>query len=312
MSIAHIQTKANVSAWATSLDITFDSNVSAGSLIVVFNAFQGATRYIFDVSDTQGNTYQKAGTIQRCSEAGVDVWYAYNATAGATTITVTMDADTSYWYVTCAEFSGVLAARDPYYNGVGDARESPSWPFTFPSLTVPTDGALVLVCVYDGTVITSEPTHTANITHYTGRWLWYYAQSSAGAYVGSLSSADGTVIAGQVLAFLASWPETWVDIPDWHADEYLDAAQYPGGAARCVCKLWTRDAGVMVQARLVSLLSDGTVDAVVGTSAEVTSQTPVDATFSVTLTGNKMHKLQVTSDTPGVDLFCAPDAKVVA
>lgn len=105
---------------------------------------------------------------------------------------------------------------------------------------------------------------------------------------------------------------TWSDIPNWHAQEWIDAAQYPGGVARCACKLWARDAAVMVKARLVSLLSDGTVDAVVGTSAEVTSQTPVDATFSVTLTGNKMHKLQVTSDTPLVDLFCSPDAKVTA
>jgi hypothetical protein len=68
----------------------------------------------------------------------------------------------------------------------------------------------------------------------------------------------------------------------------------------------------MVQARLVSLLSDGTVDAVVGTSVEITATTPTDATFAVALTGNKQHKLQLTSDTPNTDLWCSPDAKVVA
>lgn len=66
----------------------------------------------------------------------------------------------------------------------------------------------------------------------------------------------------------------------------------------------------MIKARLVSLLADGSVDAMVGTSAEITATTPTDATFAVALTGNKQHKLQVTSDTPLTDLWCAPGAKV--
>jgi hypothetical protein len=104
---------------------------------------------------------------------------------------------------------------------------------------------------------------------------------------------------------------TWVDVPNFH-EEPIDASRFPGGVARCLCDLWTRDSGVMVQARLVSLLSDGTVDAVVGTSVEITATTPTDATFAVALTGNKQHKLQLTSDTPNTDLWCSPDAKVVA
>lgn len=109
--------------------------------------------------------------------------------------------------------------------------------------------------------------------------------------------------------------EVWVDIPNWHAHEYLDAAQYPGGAARVLCDLWTEDTGASplptITARLVSLLADGeTIDAEVGRSATISATDPTDATFSVTLAGRKQHKLQVTSDTAGVDLFCAPGAKV--
>jgi hypothetical protein len=104
---------------------------------------------------------------------------------------------------------------------------------------------------------------------------------------------------------------TWVDTPNFH-EELIDAAQFPGGAARCLCMLWATVAGVNAQARLVSLLADGElVDEVVGTSASVTSQTPTDATFAVALTGQKRHKLQLTSATPLTDLWCAPGAKVV-
>jgi hypothetical protein len=107
--------------------------------------------------------------------------------------------------------------------------------------------------------------------------------------------------------------ENWVPIADWHAQEYLNAADYPGGVARCVCKLWATAAGVAMKARLVSLLANGvTVDAEVGRSAEVTSQVPTDGTFGVTLTGNKMHRIELTSPTTRSGLWCSPDAKVLA
>lgn len=127
-----------------------------------------------------------------------------------------------------------------------------------------------------------------------------------GAWNGGLPGVFDNIIVGTPLT------ETWVDIPDWHAQEWINASQYPGGVARCLCDLWTTASGVMVKARLVSLLADGSVDAVVGTSAEITATTPTDATFAVALTGNKQHKLQLTSDTPNTDLWCSPDAKVTA
>jgi hypothetical protein len=105
---------------------------------------------------------------------------------------------------------------------------------------------------------------------------------------------------------------SWINVANFKR-EWIDASQYPGGAARCLCMLWATAAGVNVQARLVSLLADGeAVDAVVGTSADVTAVVPMDATFAVTLVGNKRHKLQLTSSTPLTDLWCAPGAKVTA
>jgi hypothetical protein len=129
-------------------------------------------------------------------------------------------------------------------------------------------------------------------------------------YAGETDAALQVRLAANPYAMFA--PPVWVDIADWHAEEWLNASEYPGGIARCLCALWTTASGPTITARLVSLLADGvTIDAVVGTSAEITATTPADATFSVTLVGNKQHKLQVTSDTPETDLWCAPGAKVM-
>lgn len=311
MSAAYVQRKANATASAVTLDITFDAATASGNLIVVYNALGSTTRSISSVTDTQGNTYQRAGTIQRCSEASVDVWYAYAITGGATTITVTMDAETGYWYVTCTEWSGLLTTRDPYHASVGYVNEDPSWPISFPALSVPTDAALVLVCAYDGTVITTEPTNTDNITAYGGRNLWYYLQPTAGDYTATIASADGTIIAGLAIAFLTEAPEYWVDVADF-VDPEIPAAFFPGGVARVLGEIWSEDIGSplpVLKSRLVSLLTtrdvDGKleIDAEIGRSAEVSSAVPASNDFSVTLVGTKRHKLQVTSDPLEVDVF---------
>lgn len=116
--------------------------------------------------------------------------------------------------------------------------------------------------------------------------------------------------------------ETWVPIADFE-EHPLDAAQYPGGTARAVCELWVGGVGSPVgsplptiQPRLVSLLTtrdaDGLleVDAEVGRGDVMQADQPTDATFGVTLAGIKRHRLEVTSDTPGARLWCAPGADV--
>jgi hypothetical protein len=92
---------------------------------------------------------------------------------------------------------------------------------------------------------------------------------------------------------------TWVDVADFIEQEVSDS-DFANGIARVRCKLWTRDSGVMVKARLYDVINGVSV----GESAEIISQTPVDATFSVTLTtGVTRYHLQLTSDTVESDLF---------
>lgn len=91
---------------------------------------------------------------------------------------------------------------------------------------------------------------------------------------------------------------TWVDIPNF-VEQEIPSAAFPSGAARVVCECWSVDGSAMQ----VRLWND-TDSTSVGESASVSSATPTDATFAVTLTsGAKVYKLQVTGDV-GVDLFC--------
>jgi hypothetical protein len=299
-------------------------SVASGSLLVIFWGCESRTATLVSITDTLGNTWKAATPITRgvgANDISTQIWYSYN-NAGSGDITITLNySGTIQAFGNIAEFTGVGASFDPLDRVGANAVASTSAPYNYTcgSVTPRTDGALVVA-----TCITrpdrTEDGHAMIFGGLAGEDLGgpfevhnrYAIQTTAAEETGAISFDATADFCASMATFLATPYEAWVDIPNWHAHEYLNASQYPGGAARCVCKLWTRDAGVMVKARLVSLLADGTVDAVAGTSAEITSQTPADATFSVTLAGNKTHKLQVTSDAPGVDLFCSPDAKVTA
>ena len=115
-----------------------------------------------------------------------------------------------------------------------------------------------------------------------------------GVYFSPMGNADNLGI------YDAPAASTWVDVADF-VDQEVSASDFPGGVARVACDLWSRDAGVTMQARLW----DETNSVSAGESAEVTSQTPTDATFAVALSsGTATYKLQLTADATGTDLFC--------
>jgi hypothetical protein len=91
----------------------------------------------------------------------------------------------------------------------------------------------------------------------------------------------------------------WVDVADFIEQE-VSGSSFPANTARVVCKLWTRESGVMVKARLY----DVTNNVSVGESSEITATHPTDASFGVILSsGTNRYRLQLTSDTVNTDLF---------
>lgn len=104
------------------------------------------------------------------------------------------------------------------------------------------------------------------------------------------------------VAFSELPPDPWVPVANY-VEQEIPASAFPGGAARVLGDLWTEDTGSplpVVKARLYNV-TDG---ASAGESAEVSSATPTACDFGVTLaSGTKRYTLQVTSDTPDIDIF---------
>lgn len=92
--------------------ITFDSNVLAGSLLVVIGAGLRRGLYAYShltsISDTQSNTWQSI--VTQGSGAAASVWttYAMNATAGATTLTLAFTGSDNSLGVVAFEVTGAL------------------------------------------------------------------------------------------------------------------------------------------------------------------------------------------------------------
>jgi len=107
MAISLVQTaKKNGGNYVTSTTLSFASNVAAGSLIVLFiGSGADAGSAIASVTDNRGNTYSK---IQDGTN-GVkgEMWYAKNAAAGATTITISFTSNYHDISVIAREYSGI-------------------------------------------------------------------------------------------------------------------------------------------------------------------------------------------------------------
>jgi len=87
MAIAVVQTKtANSGDYVESMPLAFDSNITAGNLIVVCIGANGED--ITGISDTQTNSWTQ---VQEGTSGNIRgrMYYAANSKAGATTVTVT-------------------------------------------------------------------------------------------------------------------------------------------------------------------------------------------------------------------------------
>jgi len=277
--------------------------------------------------DNAGNTWVAATSTAHIGQSfppyeTIQIWYCQHClmTSGFA-LTATFDDATTRIDCTLVEFTGVGALLGSVA-GEGTLTVAP---YTLDLGTL--DGAVDDLLVW----LVTGPTGASSFDAWPSVYNWSgYLYRGVYGYVGpptltQMRSYGEAPDASTDMAWSLKWtgddiaavairfgPEPWVDIPNFHAHEWLNASEYPGGAARFLCDLWTTAAGVTMKARLVSLLADDTtIDAVVGTSAEVTATVPTDASFDVVLAGLKQHKLQVTSNPTDTDLWCAPGAKVL-
>jgi hypothetical protein len=115
MAAAHVQSKGIVFTSGNSNNIAFDSNVGSGALIVVA-ILHYAGGLISGITDTRSNTYAQIGSsVAYATDRSrvVDLWYAYNSSAGACTLTITAYDTMSDHPVYIHEYSGIITT-DPY------------------------------------------------------------------------------------------------------------------------------------------------------------------------------------------------------
>lgn len=92
MAITLVQTQVGTASAGSAATAAFGSNVTAGNLIVVFISHLIAAAGTFTVTDGLGNTYVEAVRSASAGTFGLSckcsIWYAYNISGGACTVTV--------------------------------------------------------------------------------------------------------------------------------------------------------------------------------------------------------------------------------
>lgn len=321
-------TQRKTGGWGLSAgpaSVTLDSAVASGSLIVLGISWYSSARTITGITDSDGNTYQPAGGPYTGDNRSTQIFYCYPALGGA--LAPTIDAAFSgsgamWWIIGASEWPGVVGAADPLVDENGGFSHPTVAPYDLSAgVVTPTQAGCLMIAFYESLVSTRDAGPPGASVVNTGVYFGvdYAVLASMDAYDATMSFVGEALVITAVALFKAD-TVTWVPIADFE-EPVLDATQYPAGTARVVCDLWTEDLQVgspapSITARLVSLLEsrDGLgqreVDAEVGRSATVQATVPIDASFPVTLAGIKHHRLEVTSDTAAVDLFCGPGAEV--
>jgi hypothetical protein len=101
------------SSWSTGSateTVTFDSNVSDGSLVIVAVSIDTNGNVVSGVTDNKGNSYTKIASVNNPAESWYDLslWYAENVTGGSNfTVTATADGANSFFTIAAHEYTGM-------------------------------------------------------------------------------------------------------------------------------------------------------------------------------------------------------------
>jgi hypothetical protein len=117
MAYAFVQTSPQILGGGGNNTLTSPSmTFTAGNLIIVAIAVgNGVEQHVSTVTDTLGNTYQRATgshifASNVFSGTAVEIWYAMNVTGGATTVTVTWPSGGGFSIGYVTEWSGIATS----------------------------------------------------------------------------------------------------------------------------------------------------------------------------------------------------------
>lgn len=108
MAIAFVQSNQALNATSvTSQAVSFTGNTTSGNMIIVaIGTATSGTSSVTSITDSQGNTYQRAIRQANSTTSMVEIWYAMNI-VGGTTPTVTATLASMRPAMAIYEFSGL-------------------------------------------------------------------------------------------------------------------------------------------------------------------------------------------------------------
>jgi len=113
---ANVQGKAVVGAATSSTTVSFDTDVTAGDLVVVSIGQKGTQTLPTAPTDNQSNSYSSkggyaCGILGSAAQRSLQTWYTFASSTG--TLTVTVQSPNNAFEVVMREFSGSFNTTDP-------------------------------------------------------------------------------------------------------------------------------------------------------------------------------------------------------
>jgi Putative Ig domain len=94
--------------------LAYNSNNLTGDLLLAYFNVPKSSSSISSVTDSNGNTWNPVFNVSESTIGGSDaLYYAYNAKAGANTVTVHFSGSTSHVDMSVFEYSGILSTANP-------------------------------------------------------------------------------------------------------------------------------------------------------------------------------------------------------
>ena len=187
---------------------TISSTGSGHLLVIGLNLEGGSTATtLSSITDNVGNTYAEAGPARSIDSNGpdvVDIWYAKNSVAGATTVTITTSASMSSCAAVVWEFSGADPNAPLDQTAVLNSQAATATPTGAPVTTTSANEVVIsLADVYysvtgiaSGNPFTDDSSSFGNgwahlITTSTGTYSAEWNQRNAGTYASATASFKG-------------------------------------------------------------------------------------------------------------------------
>lgn len=111
---AFVQTKPDLGFSGSSVALAYTTNNTKGNLLIAYIEFFGGGATLTSITDSQGNSWNPVFSLPTNNFGQpVYLYYAYNAKAGANTVTANLSGSATSGGFYIYEYSGIVSSEDP-------------------------------------------------------------------------------------------------------------------------------------------------------------------------------------------------------